>query len=324
MIGRILTLLARRATAILPFSVAIGLVFPGLASLLRPTITPLVVLILIVAMVRTDWPALRHLATRPLRIAFVMALVMIGIGLIVAPLARHLGIEPGLALAVSIMCFCPPITSAPAFAAILGLNQALCLVVAVAGLLIVPLTLPPMALVLLDLQLDVGVGALMARLAGLIGVALAVALLLRWRLRDRLAALAYPIDGVGVLLLIVFAIAIFDGVTVQFLADPWRVLGFVAASFATHLVYQCLAIALSVRLGRRDALTAGFLAGTRNMGLLLAALPASTDPALFLFIATAQFPIYIMPTLLKPIYGRLLGSPGGGTGARLAKQRPGR
>lgn len=313
MIGRLLTVLAQRATAILPFSVAIGLVFPDLARLLRPTITPLVVLILIVAMMRTDWPALRHLAARPARVAFVMALVMVGIGLIVAPLARHLGLEPGLALAVSIMCFCPPITSAPAFAPILGLNQALCLVVAVAGLLIVPLTLPPMALLLLDLNLDIGVGALMARLAGLVGIAMAIALALRWWLRDRLAQLARPIDGIGVLLLIIFAIAIFDGVTAQILADPWRVLAFVAASFAAHVAYQALAIVLALRLGRRDALTAGFLAGTRNVGLLLAALPGTTDPALFLFIATAQFPIYIMPTLLKPIYARILSRPSGGS-----------
>jgi len=59
-------------------------------------------------------------------------------------------------------------------------------------------------------------------------------------------------------------------------------------------------------MGRRDALTVGFLAGTRNMGLLLAVLPATVDPALFLYIATAQFPIYIMPTLLRPIYRHLL------------------
>jgi hypothetical protein len=78
MIGRILTGLAQRATAILPFCVIIGLVFPQLASLLRPTITPLVVLILVVAMLRTDWPALRHLAARPARVALVMALVMVG------------------------------------------------------------------------------------------------------------------------------------------------------------------------------------------------------------------------------------------------------
>jgi len=306
MLGRILGTMARRATAILPGCVLIGLLFPSLAALLRPVITPLVLLILVVAMIRTDWPALRHLAARPARVAFVMALVMVGLGLIVAPIARNIGVDPGLALAISVMCFCPPITSAPAFASLLGLNQALCLVIAVAGLLVVPLTLPPLALLLLDLPLDIGVGALMARLAGLIFVALLIALTLRWALRGRLQETALAIDGVGVVLLIVFAIAIFDGVTAQILADPWRVFWFVLASFAAHITYQAIGIGLSLWLGRRDALTTGFLSGTRNVGLLLAVLPASTDPGLFLFIATAQFPIYIMPTLLKPLYGRLL------------------
>jgi BASS family bile acid:Na+ symporter len=306
MLSRILGMLARRATAILPGCVAIGLIFPGLAALLRPLLTPLVLLILVVAMTRTDWPALRHLAARPARVAFAMMLVMVGLGLLVAPVARHIGIEPGLALAISVMCFCPPITSAPAFATLLGLNQALCLVIAVAGLLVVPLTLPPLALLLLDLPLDIGVGALMARLAGLILLALVIAFGVRRVLGPRLQQMAPAVDGVGVVLLIVFAIAIFDGVTMQILANPWRVFGFVLASFAAHITNQAIGIGLSLWLGRRDALTTGFLSGTRNVGLLLAVLPSSTDPALFLFIATAQFPIYIMPTLLKPLYSRLL------------------
>jgi BASS family bile acid:Na+ symporter len=310
MLGAFLALLARRATLVLPGCVLIGLLFPPLAALLRPTLTPLVLLILVVAMIRTDWPALRHLASRPGRVAFAMALVMVLLGLAVAVIARHLGLEPGLALAVSLMCFCPPITSAPAFAPLLGLNQALCLVVAVAGLLIVPLTLPPLALQLLDLPLDIGVGALMARLAGLIGIALAIAVLFRVLLRRHLARLAPAVDGAGVVMLIVFAIAIFDGVTAQILADPARVGVFVLASFGAHVTYQAIAIACSAWLGRRDALTVGFLAGTRNVGLLLAVLPASTDPAVFLYIATAQFPIYIMPTVLRPVYARLLARPG--------------
>jgi predicted Na+-dependent transporter len=204
------------------------------------------------------------------------------------------------------MCFCPPISSAPAFAPLLGLNQALCLIIAVVGLLVVPLTLPPLALQLLDLQLDIGVGALMARLAGLIGVALILALAFRYVFRHRLREMAPAIDGFGVLLLVIFAIAIFDGVTAQIMANPVRVAWFVLAGFAAHIAYQLVAIAALFWLGKRDALTAGFLSGTRNMGLLLAVLPATADASVFLFVATVQFQIYIMPTLLKPIYARLL------------------
>ena len=306
MIGRALQALAARATLILPCSVAIGLLLPDLAALLRPLVTPLVWGLLTVAMTRTDWPGLRRLGSRKLQVAAVLGFLMVGAGVLVAPAALWIGLPAGLALSVSIMCLCPPITSAPALAPILGLNQPLSLVAAVLGLLLAPLTLPPLALHLLGLDLDVGVLDLMGRLGLLVGSALAVALVTRRMLGDRLIVMAKPIDGLGMVFLVVFAIAIFDGVTALFLADPLRVLAYVVAAFAAHLVYQAVAIALFCWMGRRDALTVGFLAGTRNMGLLLAVLPANADPALFLFIATVQFPIYMMPSLLRPIYGRLL------------------
>ena len=62
-------------------------------------------------------------------------------------------------------------------------------------------------------------------------------------------------------------------------------------------------------LGRRAAFTVGFLAGNRNMGLLLVVLPAGPHPDIALYFALAQFPIYILPALLKPLYGRLMGGP---------------
>ncbi len=303
---RFLNAMTARATLVLPCSVAIGLLLPDLANLFRPLVTPLVWGLLTIAMIRTDWPGLRRLASRKLYVLVALAFLMMGLALLIAPSVRWLGLPAGLALSVSIMCLCPPITSAPALAPILGLNQPLSLVAAVAGLLLAPLTLPPLALHLLGLDLDVGVLDLMLRLGTLVGSALAAAILARRLLGARLAEVARPLDGVGMLLLVVFAIAIFDGVTAQLLADPLRVLAYVGAAFAAHAVYQAIAVAAFAWTGRRDALTMGFLAGTRNMGLLLAVLPAGADPGLLLFIATVQFPIYIMPTLLRPIYGRLL------------------
>ena len=38
----------------------------------------------------------------------------------------------------------------------------------------------------------------------------------------------------------------------------------------------------------------------------MAVLPASADADIFLFIAAVQFPIYLIPTLLQPVYRRLL------------------
>ncbi len=42
------------------------------------------------------------------------------------------------------------------------------------------------------------------------------------------------------------------------------------------------------------------------MGLLLAVLPAGLHHDIALYFALAQFPIYILPALLKPLYGGLL------------------
>ena len=58
--------------------------------------------------------------------------------------------------------------------------------------------------------------------------------------------------------------------------------------------------------GARRALTLGFACGNRSLGLLLAVLPASADPGLGLFLALGQFPIYLLPGAMAPLYRHML------------------
>jgi BASS family bile acid:Na+ symporter len=60
-------------------------------------------------------------------------------------------------------------------------------------------------------------------------------------------------------------------------------------------------------IGLRDAITLGFASGSRNMGIILAVLPASSDPDIMLYFALAQFPMYVYPVLLKPLVGKWVG-----------------
>ena len=53
------------------------------------------------------------------------------------------------------------------------------------------------------------------------------------------------------------------------------------------------------------ALAAGLLSGNRNMALYLAVLPAATDSRILLYFALCQFPLFLSPMLLRPIYDRL-------------------
>jgi BASS family bile acid:Na+ symporter len=54
-----------------------------------------------------------------------------------------------------------------------------------------------------------------------------------------------------------------------------------------------------------ERLVLGYATGQRNMGLLVAALGASTPNTTFLFFALAQFPVYIGPQVIKPLARRL-------------------
>jgi len=169
-----------------------------------------------------------------------------------------------------------------------------------------PLTLPPLALLLAGIDLGLDVAALFLRLALLTFGALVIALAGR-RVFGAAAIAAHPqrIDGAIVLTLLVFAVAAMDGITAAAIAEPLRVGGFVAAAFAANLSFQVLGAAVFARLPRRTALALGVTSGNRNLAILVGSLGASAPPDVFLYFAAGQLPIYLLPSLLAPIYRRL-------------------
>jgi len=114
----------------------------------------------------------------------------------------------------------------------------------------------------------------------------------------------------SVVLLIGFAVGIMDGLTARLIGDPIDIALVTALSFAVYIGMMVLSFGIFMvavpGVGRRDALSAGFISGTRNLAIILAVLPASVDSDLPLFFAVGQFPIYIMPIILKPVFRRLL------------------
>jgi hypothetical protein len=52
--------------------------------------------------------------------------------------------------------------------------------------------------------------------------------------------------------------------------------------------------------GRARAFAIGLIAGNRNVGLMLAATGFAVPDIAWLYLALAQFPIYLPPHLLKP------------------------
>jgi BASS family bile acid:Na+ symporter len=175
---------------------------------------------------------------------------------------------------------------------------------------IVPLTLPPLALLLLGLKLDIDVLSFMARLAAITGGSLLAAIAIRAAVaREEIAKRGELLDGIAVVGLLVFAVAIMDGVGHAALERPGYVAATLIAAFAANVGMQLAGFFAFAWMAKKQALAVALLSGNRNMGLLLAALGAAADFDVVLYLALGQIPVFLTP-LARPIY-RWASSPGG-------------
>ena len=146
----------------------------------------------------------------------------------------------------------------------------------------------------------------MERLVSIVGVPMLLSLTLRRAIgRARLGRIGDVVDGLLVWLLVFYGFAVMDGVAARALADPGWVAEALAAAFAVDYGLNIATAAMIAPAGRNPALTAGLMSGNRNMALYLAVLPTAADPQIALFFGLCQFPLFLSPVLLRPLYARL-------------------
>ena len=304
---RLLASLGRHGPWLLFGGVFLGLLFPGLAALCRPLLTPAVALLLFAMLLRINIDDLTGNLRRPWRILALTAWLLIACPLVTWLLLTPFDLPVALTTAIVLMAAAPPILATAAFALTLGLDAALAMAACLAATLLTPFSLPLLALGLLGLELAVGTAELMLRLSGVILAALLGAFLVRRLVgQARLERAADSLDGIVVLMLLLFAVAIMDGVTATLIDSPGKVALWVIAAFVANPALQALGALAFARMGLKQALTVGILSGNCNMGLVLAALPAGSDQDVALYFALAQLPMYMFPALLLPLYRRLL------------------
>ncbi len=300
--------LARHGGPLLAGCVFLGVAAPPLAALLRETLTVTVAGLMTLVLLRIDLAQVLGYLRRPLLVGLLLLWLLVACPLLAYALVRAAGMDGPLGAALVIMATGCAATSSPAFARLVGLDASISLVVAVISTLLVPFTAPPLALGLLGIDLAISIQGLMARLALIVGLPLALALLIRRvvpaaRLRD----VSGMVDGTVVLLLVSYGIGVMDGMLATLLADPAWVAAGLALAFAGNFGLNLMTVAATWPAGRRLALATGLLSGNRNMALYLAVLPAATEPRILLFFALCQFPLFLSPFLLRPVYDRLRG-----------------
>ncbi len=298
--------LGRHGTTVLFGSIFLGLLLPSAASFLRPTLPAFVFLLLFISLLRVDWTALGQVLRRPFLIGGLVVGLMIAAPVVTWVLLLPLPIPEGLRTGIVLMAAGPPILGATAIAFLLRLDGAVTLVVCLCCTLLTPITVPPVALILLGLDLDISLLSFMGRLGILVGVSLLLAVAVRRKVGSVVLARNHELlDGLVVLCMVGFAVAIMEGVTDTAMVDPQRVALWTLAGLAANPLLQVLGYAGTRFLGRNRGLTVGLMMGNRNMGLLLAALPAGADPGVALFFAVAQIPMYTLPALQKRLYQRI-------------------
>jgi len=308
-----LSWLGRQGTRAVAASIFIGIMVPPLAALLKPIFAYALFVLLCLAFLRVNPAEVRKHFSRPAIVAAAAAWMMLGTPLMIGLALVAFGMSdllPGLYVAMILQAAAPPVISAPTLAALMGLDAALSLATLVVCTALTPLTAPIFATLFVGPSMAISPVALGGKLLALLaGAALVAALVRRFGGTEWVARQSERIDGLSVISLFFFAVALMDGVLVAILSEPLKMLGLTVLSFALSLGLAALTAFVFARLGAGQALALGLAAGNRNMGLMLAAAGTAVPDLTWLYFAVAQFPIYLMPAMLKPLARRVAPAP---------------
>ncbi len=277
-----------------------------------PLLSSAVWLLLVLSFLRVDVDAVVAQLKRPILPVSTTLWMLIASPLIVAAILTFFDFRPGVEAGMILAAGSSALFSTPVLGVMFGLNGALLLVVLVASTLLVPISLPLIALFLLGFDMGADPFELLVRMSALVTSAVIAAFVFKNMMgRETLVKYAHIIDGWAVILLIIFAVAIMQGLQARIIDAPMDTLVVTGLSFATYVGLMILSgicfLCVGGKIGRQGLVSLGFISGTRNLAIILAVLPPNVDPDIPLFFAVGQFPIYIMPLVLRPVINRLLG-----------------
>lgn len=299
-----LAFLGRHGTLAIALSLLVGIALPFLAQTLRPWLDEAILALLTLAFLRIGFGALGHEFKNPaviLLAVFVAMLVLPTLGL---SLGKWAGLDeayPGFYVALFIALAVPPITAVPIFASLLRLPGAIALAFLILAMVVTPFVATLHARVFFTAQtlpfdgLTIGL-----RLAAfLIGAAAIAAALQRFIGPERLNSNRPYLDGINVLVMLVFAIAVMDGFGPALVQTPGLVAILFLATFALALVQMVIMRAALWFLPSDKATAIALATGLRNMGLMVAALGMNVPDTTWLWFTVGQFPIYFLPWFIE-------------------------
>jgi BASS family bile acid:Na+ symporter len=303
-----LSLVGRHGTLVVAASLFVGLFVPGMAAYCKPLLGPAIVAMLTLAFLRVDPAELRGHWGRPGLIAAATVWVMLATPIVLGLLFLLTGLNerlPGLYFMLVLQMCAPGLTSAAALAALIGLDVALTLATLIICMALTPFTASLFTHYFLGAALPAPFTFGLRLFLVIAGSAAAAAVIRRLAGRETIEREREAIDGLSVLAMFVFAVAAMDGVLAYTLREPLLVAGLTLLTFALALGNIVVTALVFAGAGRARALAIGLNAGNRNIGIMLTAVGFHVPDVAWLYFGLAQFPIYLLPHLLKPLAKRL-------------------
>jgi len=307
-IAAILAWLGRQGTRAVAAVVIIGVAVPPL-GVLKPLLPASVFLLLVLTFLRVNPEAIRARLARPGLVIGACLWVMLAQPVLLIGFYWLAGFNtqsPHLFIALLLQAVSIPMMSSPAIAAIMGLDAALVLSALAGCTVLIPLSAPVFVRAFADGAVSLSPAGLgLTLFAMLAGAALIATTVRRVAGTDAIAGRREELDGMSVLLLLVFCCALMHDVAARTYADPLQAIGLTALAFGVAIVMMVLTVLVFMPAGWRDAFALGLMTSQRNTGLMLAAAGSALPDLVWFYYAMAQFPIYFAPYLLGPLARRI-------------------
>lgn len=301
--------LGRCGTTAVAVSIFLGIALPPLGALVRPFFAETVFLLLCLAFLRVDPAALRAQFAKPWLLITAAGWTMLFVPVLVGIALNALDLfdrSPGLLLALMLNVVAPPIFSSPALAVLMGLNAAVTLALLLTCIAATPFLAPALVAVFVGPAVTFSPIALGLRLVLMLAGAACVGIAIRAIAgKPCVERQAERIDGLNVVVLFLFAVALMGDVAANAIARPLFVLGLLGVSTAVTFGLSGLTVLIFARAGMRNALPLAHAAGSRNTGLMLAAAAGAVPELVWLYVALIQIPIYALPLIMRPLLRRL-------------------
>lgn len=293
---------SNRQLYLLALSIFLGVLFPALAGLARPLLMPTIFLLFTFAILQVPFRDAASVARRERSVWIILLWQLIVLPLVVAVIAYPLLKDQWYVFAVVSMCT-SSITATTALARILGLNDALALVVCLCGTLFMPLPLFLFLNYLGISEVQIDWWVYLNRILVFIVSPFVLVYMLRRIMTPHMDEHLRNSMPVWVLtLLMVFGLSVMDGVQALLLSDPLLLGSYVLLAFTLSVGVQVLTVFALRFLGVCNARTASLLCAYRNMGLVVAIAGGSLGDHFLIYVGVWQLPMYILPLLLQKYY----------------------